>query len=133
MLKEHDRQTSNPNSPFSMDEEGIKTLLVATLPSFVDKNNCKCENETEIHRSNPDNIEHYVDYGSFHNLSIINFLNQGNGAYSVKGTLLANYKSTEGNLFLDVKRCFSAKVNIAKNDKGEAVIQNLIEFKISKC
>lgn len=131
MLKEHDRQTSNPNSPFSMDEEGIKTLLVATLPSFVDKNNCKCENETEIHRSNPDNIEHYVDYGSFHNLSIINFLNQGNGAYSVKGTLLANYKSTEGNLFLDVKRCFSAKVIIANNEKEEAVIQKLIEFKLS--
>ena len=133
MLKEHNRQKSNPNSPFSMDEEGIKTLLVATLPSFVDKSNCKCENETEIHRSYPDIKEHYVDYGSFHNLSIIDLISQGNEVYSVKGTLLANYKSAEGNMFMDVKRCFSAKVNIAKNDKGEAVIQNLIEFKISKC
>ena len=127
MLYEHEKLKSERKPLFTKDMKGIKRLIQAKLCTFITEDNCNVENGAGIIKDKVGEKDYRILYDSIV-ISEISDLQEEIGTYIAKGTLQADFKNEDGNVFPGITRRFSANIIIEENENHETEITNLIEL-----
>ena len=130
MLYEREKPEPKRKPLFSMDIEGIKRLILTKLSIFISKDNCICMNGADIHKDISGKKDYRIAYDSIV-ISEISDLLQERGKYIATGSLKADFKNEDGNVFSGITRRYSADIIIKENENHEAEIAKLIKFVVS--
>ena len=130
MLYEREKSEPEQNLLFTKDKEGIKRLIQTKLSTLISEDNCNCINGADIVKDNVGEKDYHIVIDSIVISEILGLQQEGE-KYIAKGTLKADYKNEDGNVFLEKTRRYTADIIIEENENHEAEISKLVKFVVS--